>query len=211
MTTLLMAALLIFGAFGYATLPVGEAAERRLPVRFRCRRVCRAPIRRRWRPQWHAAGKPVFDHRRCNIPMTSSSSQGSTQHHSQVRSGCRNIDGAAEDVQSAIQAASRQLPTNLPSPPTLRKVNPSDSGNSIYLVMQSPGVTVYPARQIYGKPFWRSEFQRSPITRRLMSTVPKSMPRACKSILSRWRRAESGSIKLPRQYRARTSTLPPVS
>src|SRR6202012_814520 len=49
----------------------------------------------------------------------------------------RNIDGAAEDVQTAIQAASRQLPTNLPSPPTLRKVNPSDAP-IIYLAMQSP-------------------------------------------------------------------------
>ncbi len=39
----------------------------------------------------------------------------------------RNIDGAALDVQAAIQAASGQLPKNLPSPPTFRKVNPADS------------------------------------------------------------------------------------
>ncbi|WP_368643279.1 efflux RND transporter permease subunit [Castellaniella ginsengisoli] len=38
----------------------------------------------------------------------------------------RNIDGAALDVQTAINAASRQLPSNLPSPPTFRKVNPAD-------------------------------------------------------------------------------------
>ncbi|CAM5193433.1 HAE1 family hydrophobic/amphiphilic exporter-1 OS=Castellaniella defragrans OX=75697 GN=HNR28_001219 PE=4 SV=1 [Castellaniella denitrificans] len=38
----------------------------------------------------------------------------------------RNIDGAALDVQSAINAASRQLPSNLSSPPTFRKVNPAD-------------------------------------------------------------------------------------
>src|SRR5207237_8198139 len=39
----------------------------------------------------------------------------------------RNIDGAANDVQAAINAASGQLPKNLPSPPTYRKVNPADS------------------------------------------------------------------------------------
>ena len=39
----------------------------------------------------------------------------------------RGIDGAANDVQAAINAASGQLPKNLPSPPTWRKVNPADS------------------------------------------------------------------------------------
>ena len=39
----------------------------------------------------------------------------------------RNIDAAAADVQSAIDAAAGQLPKNLPSPPSYRKVNPADS------------------------------------------------------------------------------------
>src|SRR5271169_540748 len=39
----------------------------------------------------------------------------------------RNIDAAASDIQSAINAASGQLPQNLPSPPIYRKVNPADS------------------------------------------------------------------------------------
>jgi hydrophobic/amphiphilic exporter-1 (mainly G- bacteria), HAE1 family len=39
----------------------------------------------------------------------------------------RNIDAAANDIQSAINAASGQLPRNLPSPPTYRKVNPADA------------------------------------------------------------------------------------
>ncbi len=39
----------------------------------------------------------------------------------------RNIDGAANDVLAAINAAGGQLPKNLPSPPTYRKVNPADS------------------------------------------------------------------------------------
>src|SRR6201999_1400043 len=39
----------------------------------------------------------------------------------------RNIDGAANDIIAAINAAGGQLPKNLPSPPTYRKVNPADS------------------------------------------------------------------------------------
>src|SRR6185437_614915 len=39
----------------------------------------------------------------------------------------RNLDGAAQDVQSAIAAASRKLPPNMPNPPTLRKQNPADT------------------------------------------------------------------------------------
>ena len=39
----------------------------------------------------------------------------------------RNIDGAANDIQAAINAAGGQLPTDLPSPPIYRKVNPADS------------------------------------------------------------------------------------
>ncbi|KTC84613.1 efflux RND transporter permease subunit [Legionella drozanskii] len=39
----------------------------------------------------------------------------------------RNIDGAARDVQAAINAAAGQLPANLPTEPTYRKINPSDA------------------------------------------------------------------------------------
>ncbi len=39
----------------------------------------------------------------------------------------RNIDAAANDIQAAINSASGQLPKDLPSPPTYRKVNPADS------------------------------------------------------------------------------------
>jgi hydrophobic/amphiphilic exporter-1 (mainly G- bacteria), HAE1 family len=58
--------------------------------------------------------------------MTSTSSLGSTAITIQFDLG-RNIDGASSDIQSAINAASGQLPKNLPTPPTYRKVNPADS------------------------------------------------------------------------------------
>ena len=58
--------------------------------------------------------------------MTSTSTLGATSIALQFDLD-RNIDSAAQDVQAAISAAGRQLPTDLPSPPTYRKVNPADS------------------------------------------------------------------------------------
>jgi multidrug efflux pump len=58
--------------------------------------------------------------------MTSTSSIGSTGITIQFDLS-RNIDGAARDVQAAINAARSYLPINLPSNPTYRKVNPADS------------------------------------------------------------------------------------
>ena len=58
--------------------------------------------------------------------MTSVNSSGSTQVTLQFDLD-RGIDSAAQDVQSAINAAGGQLPATLPSPPTIRKVNPADS------------------------------------------------------------------------------------
>jgi HAE1 family hydrophobic/amphiphilic exporter-1 len=57
---------------------------------------------------------------------TSSSGLGSTSITVQFDLD-RNIDAAANDIQAAINAASGQLPQDLPSPPTYRKVNPADS------------------------------------------------------------------------------------
>ena len=58
--------------------------------------------------------------------MTSSSNLGTTSITMQFDLS-RNIDGAARDVQAAINAARSYLPSNLPANPTYRKVNPADS------------------------------------------------------------------------------------
>jgi multidrug efflux pump len=58
--------------------------------------------------------------------MTSTSNLGSTSITLQFDLN-RDIDGAARDVQAAINAARGELPANLPSNPTYRKVNPSDA------------------------------------------------------------------------------------
>lgn len=73
--------------------------------------------------------------------MTSVSSLGSTSIAIQFDLN-RNIDGAARDVQAAIDAARAYLPSNLPSNPTWRKVNPADSPIMVLALtsdMYSPG------------------------------------------------------------------------
>jgi HAE1 family hydrophobic/amphiphilic exporter-1 len=57
--------------------------------------------------------------------LTSGSQLGGSQVVLQFELS-RSLDGAAQDVQAAVQAAAGQLPTNLPSPPSIRKVNPAD-------------------------------------------------------------------------------------
>jgi multidrug efflux pump len=76
--------------------------------------------------------------------MTSSSYLGTTQITLQFDLD-RNIDGAARDVQAAINAARSYLPSNLPSNPTYRKVNPGDSPIMIVALTSE----VYPQGQLY--------------------------------------------------------------
>jgi len=125
MTTLLMAALVIFGLFGYATLPVSELPNVDFPTIVVSASLPGAD------PQTMASAVATpLESQFSNIAgidsMTSSSIQGSTSISIQFKLD-RNLDGAAQDVQSAISAASRKLPPNMPNPPTLRKVNPADT------------------------------------------------------------------------------------
>jgi hydrophobe/amphiphile efflux-1 (HAE1) family protein len=125
MTTLLMAALVIFGLFGYATLPVSELPNVDFPTIVVSANLPGAD------PQTMASAVATpLESQFSNIAgidsMTSTSTQGSTSISIQFKLD-RNLDGAAQDVQSAIAAASRKLPPNLPNPPTMRKVNPADT------------------------------------------------------------------------------------
>ena len=78
------------------------------------------------------------------IEMTSSSTLGGSAITVQFDLG-RNIDGAARDVQAAINAAAHDLPPNLPTPATYRKVNPAGAP-VIILAMTSKTV---PLSQVY--------------------------------------------------------------
>ena len=79
------------------------------------------------------------------VQMTSSSGLGFTQISLQFDLN-RSIDGAATDTLSAINAASAQLPLNLPYPPTIRKVNPADTPILVLAVTSdSPPLTTVDA------------------------------------------------------------------
>jgi hydrophobe/amphiphile efflux-1 (HAE1) family protein len=125
MTTLVMAALVIFGIVGYFTLPVSELPNVDFPtIRVSANLPGADP-----ETMASAVAAPlenVFS----TVPgidsMTSSSGQGSTEVTLQFRLD-RNIDAAAQDVQAAISEAMRRLPRSMQSPPTFRKENPADS------------------------------------------------------------------------------------
>ncbi|HEY7977937.1 MAG TPA: efflux RND transporter permease subunit [Rhizomicrobium sp.] len=134
MTILLMAGLVIFGLFGYSSLPVSELPAVDFPTIVVSASLPGAD------PDTMASGVATpLENQFSTIAgissMSSSSTQGSTQIVIQFDLD-RNIDGAAQDVQAAISAAGHQLPQNMPTPPTLRKVNPSDSP-IMYLAMGS--------------------------------------------------------------------------
>jgi len=124
-TTLLTVALAISGAIAYVALPVSPLPQVDFPTISVSAGLPGAsaeimassiatPLERQ---VGHIAGV---------TEMTSSSSLGSTSITLQFDLS-RNIDGAARDVQAAINAARSYLPTNLPGNPTYRKVNPADS------------------------------------------------------------------------------------
>jgi HAE1 family hydrophobic/amphiphilic exporter-1 len=73
--------------------------------------------------------------------MSSSSSLGNTSIVLQFALD-RDLDAAAQDVQAAISRASRQLPQDMPTPPTYQKVNPADQP-ILYLALTSPTLPLY--------------------------------------------------------------------
>jgi HAE1 family hydrophobic/amphiphilic exporter-1 len=134
MTTLLMAALMIFGVIGYRALPVSELPNVDFPTISVTASLPGAS------PETMAAAVATplegqFSTIAGLDSMTSTSAQGSTAITLQF-SLERNIDAAAQDVQSAISAALRRLPPNMPAPPSFRKVNPADSP-IFYIAMSS--------------------------------------------------------------------------
>ncbi len=130
MTCLVMAALVIFGLFGYAILPVSELPNIDFPtINVQASLPGADP-----ETMGSAVATPLenaFASIQGLDTMTSSSSQGSTNITLQFRLE-RNIDNAAQDVQSAISGVLRRLPRAMPNPPTMRKNDPS--AQPVYLV-----------------------------------------------------------------------------
>ncbi len=124
-TSLIAAALFVFGVVAFFNLPVAALPE----VDFPTIQVNASLPGANPETMASNVASPLerqFAQIQGLSEMTSSSANGTTSVTLQFELS-RNIDTAAQDVQAAINAASGQLPTNLPAAPTMRKINPADS------------------------------------------------------------------------------------
>ncbi|MGH9468785.1 MAG: efflux RND transporter permease subunit [Terriglobia bacterium] len=140
MTTLVMLGIVIFGIFAYLNLPVSDLPEVDYPTIQVSATLPGAS------PETMASAVATPLERQFSTiqgldSMTSTSGLGNTNITLQF-SLTRNIDAAAQDVQAMITAASGQLPTGMPSPPTFRKVNPAESP-VLYLAVYSDVLPLY--------------------------------------------------------------------
>ena len=140
MTTLVMAAILVFGIMGYRNLAVSDLPNVDYPT---IQVTANLPGAN---PDTMASAIATPLEKQFSTiagidSMTSSSYLGQTQITLQFDLS-RDIDGAAQDVQAAIARAAPQLPPNMPTPPTYRKVNPADQP-ILYLAMGSRTLPLY--------------------------------------------------------------------
>ncbi|HLJ75558.1 MAG TPA: efflux RND transporter permease subunit [Thermoanaerobaculia bacterium] len=134
MTTLVMLAILLFGIMSYRQLPVSDLPNVDFPTIQVSASLPGAS------PETMAASVATPLERQFSTiagldSMTSASTLSSTNITLQFVLS-RNLDAAAQDVQAAIAAAARQLPPNMPAPPSYSKVNPADTP-VIYLALGS--------------------------------------------------------------------------
>ncbi len=124
LTTLLTASLIVFGAFAYRLLPVAALPAVDFPT------IQITALLPGASPETMASSVASPIERQLSTiagisSMNSSSSLGLTQITIQFDLG-RNIDGAALDVQTALSVAAKNLPIEMTTPPSFRKVNPGD-------------------------------------------------------------------------------------
>jgi HAE1 family hydrophobic/amphiphilic exporter-1 len=135
MTTLVMIAIFLMGARGYFALPVSDLPNVDFPTIQVSAGLPGA------NPETMAASVATPLEKQFSTiegidSMTSTSVLGSTDVTLQFTLS-RDIDAAAQDVQAAITRVSRDLPEDMPSPPTFRKVNPADQP-VILIALSSP-------------------------------------------------------------------------
>jgi HAE1 family hydrophobic/amphiphilic exporter-1 len=135
MTTLLTAALCIFGVMAYRQLPVSDLPNVEFPTL-----LVNASLPGATPETMASAVATVLEQQFSTIAgidsMTSTSSTGNTQITLQFALD-RSIDAAAQDVQAAIAIVQRRMPSDMPAPPSLRKTNPADQP-VLFLVVSSP-------------------------------------------------------------------------
>src|SRR5438876_569551 len=124
MTTLVTSAILLFGAMAYRLLPVSDLPNVDRPT------IQVFAFLPGASPDTMASAVATPLERQFSTiagldSMSSANTQGQTTVTLQFNLS-RNIDAAAQDVQSMISQAEAQLPQGMPSPPSFRKVNPAD-------------------------------------------------------------------------------------
>ena len=134
MTTLVMLAILIFGAMSYRYLPVSDLPNVDFPTILVTVNLPGAS------PETMASAVATPLERQFSTiagldSMSSTNALGVSQITLQFNLS-RNLDAAAQDVQSAISKAGNQLPPDLPNPPVYQKVNPADQP-ILYLALYS--------------------------------------------------------------------------
>src|SRR3989454_7381895 len=139
-TSLLMAAIALFGSVAYRSLPVSDLPNVDLPTLLVTAGLPGAS------PETMAAAVATPLENNFSMiagleSMTSTNSLGSTQITLEFDLS-RKLDGAAVDVQAAITQSARLLPTGMPTPPTFTKVNPADQP-ILYLAMTSKSLPLY--------------------------------------------------------------------
>ncbi|GAW68242.1 multidrug transporter [Geoanaerobacter pelophilus] len=135
MTSLVMIAILVFGIAAYRLLPVNDLPN----VDFPTIQVSASLPGANPDTMASAVATPL-ENQLSTIAgvdsMTSTNGIGSTRITIQFTLD-RDIDAAAQDVQAALSLAIRDLPKNMPTPPSFRKVNPADQP-VLYLALSSP-------------------------------------------------------------------------
>ncbi|HUQ50227.1 MAG TPA: efflux RND transporter permease subunit [Terriglobales bacterium] len=134
-TTLVMAAILIFGIFSYTVLPVSDLPN----VDFPTIQVNASVPGASPETMATAVATPLekqFSTIAGVDNMTSVNALGSTSITLQFKLE-RDIDAAAQDVQAAIAKTVRELPADMPAPPSYQKVNPADQP-VLFLALSSP-------------------------------------------------------------------------
>ena len=136
-TSLLMAAIALFGMVAYRSLPVSDLPNVDFPTLLVTAQLPGAS------PETMGASVATPLENQFSMiagleSMTSVNSLGSTQITLEFDLN-RSLDGAAVDVQGAITQAARLLPQGMPTPPTFTKVNPADQP-ILYLVITSTTV-----------------------------------------------------------------------
>ena len=140
LTTLLMAAVLIFGVMAYQKLPVNDLPNVDFPT---IQVIANLPGAT---PETMASAVATPLERQFSTiagidSMTSTSALGVTNITIQFTLE-RNIDAAGQDVQAAIAKAATLLPPGMPTPPIYQKVNPADQP-ILYMALSSPTLPLY--------------------------------------------------------------------